>query len=66
MMIVILDNVLCSFSYFCRTDVSPARLNLLQELLLIRNDVLECNTDNFLEEHEIEFFVSVLYMHQLN
>ena len=46
-----LDNVLCSFSNLCHVDVSPSHLNLLQELLLIRNDVLECSTDNFLEKH---------------
>ena len=28
-----LENVLCSFSDICHTDVSPAGLNLLQELL---------------------------------
>jgi hypothetical protein len=47
-------------SYLCHTDVSPACLNLLQELLLIHNDVLESSIDNFLEEHEIALFISVL------
>jgi hypothetical protein len=55
-----LDNVFHSFSNLCPTDVFPANLNMLQELLLIRSDVLEYSTDYFLEEHEIEFFISYL------